>query len=73
MTEPKCESCGVPWTEHLGIMGTCKRLRESLAREVNYREQIEALLKQRDEAQAGRRLAEEIAAGMEVQLARRAT
>ena len=28
MSEPKCESCGTPWTEHLGIMGTCQRLRE---------------------------------------------
>ena len=50
MSEPKCESCGTPWTEHLGIMGTCQRLRDALAREANYREQIEALLMQRDEA-----------------------
>jgi uncharacterized protein YigA (DUF484 family) len=52
MTEPKCETCGVPWTKHLGIMGTCQALQESLTREANYREQIEALLKQRDAALA---------------------
>lgn len=24
--EPKCESCGVEWLEHLGIEGTCREL-----------------------------------------------
>jgi sulfite reductase beta subunit-like hemoprotein len=22
----KCESCGVAWADHLGIMGTCRKL-----------------------------------------------
>ena len=48
--EPKCEACGTPWTKHLGMMGTCRALQEALARETNYREQIEALLIQRDAA-----------------------
>lgn len=25
---PKCESCGVPFSEHLGLIGTCKQLHE---------------------------------------------
>jgi hypothetical protein len=24
--EPKCKNCGVPWIEHLGIEGTCRKL-----------------------------------------------
>lgn len=24
--DPKCESCGVQWADHVGIMGTCARL-----------------------------------------------
>ena len=24
----KCESCGVDWTDHLGISGTCKRVQD---------------------------------------------
>jgi len=50
--EPKCESCGIPWTKHLGMEGTCKALQDSLAREANYREQIEALLTERNELAA---------------------
>ena len=50
--EPKCEACGVPLAKHLGATGTCQRLQDSLAREVNYREQIEALLDERDAALA---------------------
>jgi len=23
LPEPKCESCGVPWVQHIGIMGLC--------------------------------------------------
>ena len=32
MTEPRCEACGTPWTEHLGMMGTCRKLQDALAR-----------------------------------------
>lgn len=28
--ERKCPSCGVPWTDHLGITGTCAKLQEAL-------------------------------------------
>ena len=52
LDEPTCEACGTPFAEHLGMMGTCKALQDSLAREANYREQIEALLKERDAAHA---------------------
>ena len=24
--KPKCPNCGVPWIEHLGIAGTCRKL-----------------------------------------------
>jgi len=27
----KCESCGVAWSKHLGITGTCKRVQEQAA------------------------------------------
>lgn len=27
----KCPSCGVPYTEHLGLIGTCKRVKELTA------------------------------------------
>jgi hypothetical protein len=30
--EPKCTSCGVPYSAHLGIVGTCAKLTEALAR-----------------------------------------
>ena len=33
LPEPKCGSCGVPWIDHMGIMGTCAdnaALREDL-------------------------------------------
>jgi len=42
--EPKCQSCGVVWTKHLGMEGTCKALRDSLVREANYREALEWLV-----------------------------
>ena len=29
---PTCESCGVPFTSHLGLIGTCKQLGEAKAR-----------------------------------------
>jgi hypothetical protein len=49
---PRCTACGVPWSEHLGAMVTCQQLQDALARERNYREQIESLLNQRNWAQA---------------------
>lgn len=29
--DPQCKSCGVPYTEHLGLIGTCARLKEAEA------------------------------------------
>lgn len=29
MTDPTCPSCGVPYSEHLGLTGTCRLLREA--------------------------------------------
>ena len=48
--EPKCEVCGVPWADHMGIMGVClwnKALMEDL---VNLRKDNAQLYKERDEA-----------------------
>lgn len=28
-SDPCCKSCGVAWTEHLGIMGTCEKLKRA--------------------------------------------
>jgi hypothetical protein len=28
--EPTCEACGVPYVEHLGLIGTCNRLQRAL-------------------------------------------
>jgi hypothetical protein len=50
--KPKCQSCGKTIHNHLGLEGTCQRLQESLAREANYREQIDSLMKARNTAQA---------------------
>ncbi len=30
-SEPGCESCGVPYEDHLGLIGTCKQLQEAKA------------------------------------------
>jgi hypothetical protein len=27
---PVCPSCGVAWTDHLGMVGTCAKLREAI-------------------------------------------
>ena len=29
--EPKCPSCGAAWTDHLGMIGTCRQLQEARA------------------------------------------
>ena len=57
LPEPKCESCGVPWIKHSGIMGTCadnKSLREDLQAMLEAHDEmmvlIEQLYTQRDEA-----------------------
>ena len=47
---PKCGVCGVPWADHMGIMGVClwnKALMEDL---VNLRKDNAQLYKERDEA-----------------------
>ena len=47
---PKCGVCGVPWADHMGIMGVClwnKALREDL---VNLGKDNAQLYKERDQA-----------------------
>ena len=49
---PKCGVCGVPWADHMGIMGVClwnKALREDLKES---QEEIALLRKERDAALA---------------------
>jgi len=55
--EPKCASCGVPWVDHMGIMGVClnnKALREDLKDSLEAHDEmmllIEQLYTERDEA-----------------------
>lgn len=31
VVEPSCPSCKVPYTEHLGLIGTCAKLRKAVA------------------------------------------
>jgi len=31
MSEPACQSCNVPWTDHAGIAATCRKHREAEA------------------------------------------
>ena len=50
--KPKCASCGVPWADHMGIMGVClnnKALKEDLK---DLREENAQLRKERDAALA---------------------
>ena len=57
---PKCGVCGVPWADHMGIMGVClwnKALKEDLK---DLREENAKLLKERDEAQVDQRLIDEL-------------
>ena len=57
LPEPKCGSCGVPWIDHMGIMGTCadnaalrEDLKDSLEAHDEMRLEIVRLTKERDEA-----------------------
>ena len=57
LPEPKCGSCGVPWIEHMGIMGTCadtaalrEDLKDSLEAHDEMRLEIVRLTKERNEA-----------------------
>lgn len=54
---PKCASCGVPWADHMGIMGVClnnkalkEDLKDSLEEHDEMRLEIARLIKERDEA-----------------------
>lgn len=29
--EPKCQACGIPWTEHAGAMNQCEQLQDARA------------------------------------------
>ena len=55
--EPKCGVCGVPWADHMGIMGVClnnkalkEDLKDSLEAHDEMRLEIAQLTKERDEA-----------------------
>ena len=57
LPELKCESCGVPWVDHMGIMGVCadnaalrEDLKASLEAHDEMRLEIVRLTKERDEA-----------------------
>jgi hypothetical protein len=57
LPEPKCGSCGVPWLDHMGIMGVClnnkalkEDLKDSLEAHDEMRLEIAQLIKERDEA-----------------------
>ena len=54
---PKCASCGVPWVDHMGIMGVClnnkalkEDLKDSLEAHDEMRLEITQLRKERDKA-----------------------
>ena len=54
---PRCGVCGVPWTDHMGIMGVClwnkalkEDLKDSLEAHDEMRLEIVRLTKERDEA-----------------------
>jgi hypothetical protein len=55
--KPTCASCGVPWADHMGIMGVClnnkalkEDLKDSLEAHDEMRLEIARLIKERDEA-----------------------
>ena len=57
LPEPKCGSCGVPWIDHMGIMGACadnaalrEDLKHSLEAHDEMRLEIVRLTKERNEA-----------------------
>lgn len=37
----RCESCNVPYTDHMGIQGTCAKLQETEAKAERYRRALE--------------------------------
>jgi len=39
----KCESCGIAWTDHLGITGTCKRAQEQAVEIEQLKAEVERL------------------------------
>ena len=41
----KCESCGVDWTDHLGITGTCKLVQDQAEEIAKLKAEIERLHK----------------------------
>ncbi len=54
---PKCGVCGIPWADHMGIMGVClnnkalkEDLKDSLEAHDEMRLEIAQLTKERDEA-----------------------
>tara|TARA_R110000868_G_scaffold84519_2_gene238207 strand:- start:4263 stop:4454 length:192 start_codon:yes stop_codon:yes gene_type:complete len=49
----KCESCGIAWTDHLGITGTCKRVQEQAKEIAKLKAEIERLHKIERDRYAG--------------------
>ena len=43
-TELRCKSCGTPWSDHLGIEGTCKELESSRLRIKELEEALKCML-----------------------------
>jgi uncharacterized protein (UPF0147 family) len=43
MNSAKCPSCGVDYTDHAGLTGTCRELRKALARIEYMREYVRRL------------------------------
>jgi hypothetical protein len=39
----KCTSCGIEWTEHLGMIGTCKRVQDQAAEIERLKAEVERL------------------------------
>lgn len=48
LNPPKCESCGVPWTDHLGMIGTCRQLQEARAEIATLKAQVATLTVQNE-------------------------
>jgi hypothetical protein len=38
-----CKSCGIEWTEHLGMIGTCKRVQDQAAEIERLKTEVERL------------------------------
>ena len=51
--ESKCDACGVAWSEHLGLAGTCAELREALAEIERLRVALSAIMRHQETVGGG--------------------